>query len=286
MRIRVAVATMLFALGPRLAHNQQPQPHKDTANRQQASEKSAQTIQPLTTPNKSETTSQPQNDPANDPAPWWHRSEWAIVVITGIYTLISLGTLISIRSQTNLAKEQIALIKSGEESTKKSAAAAEKSAEAAMLSAKSQISSGRSWLLIATEHTTTDPWLFDLIATNHGNSPAEILWVFSDEIVLDFGKQLPDEPDYGPQDRIFSHRQWLPNGGFFNIGEFNMALPRPDDPVTLVALKAGQKWLWTYGIIRYRDGLSRDIHETRFCYLVNFRTGPQMDGPAGYNDCT
>ena len=281
-----ALFLMLLGVSVR-AQNRPAKPSNDTAHAQatQSAAQPSPIIVQVPSTQRTEQEAAEEKRRADDESAIKH-PELALTLVIAIAAAVQAFGIIW---QIFIYKKQSRLMARSLSATRKSALAAEKSAEAAMLSSKSLIGSERSWVLVAideTEDEVFDPWIFKLRATNHGNSPAEILWVYSTYSALYLGDDLPEEPDYGVTDRIFGHRRWIPSGEGFDVDKLNIALPTAEDPVEFADLQAGRKWLWVYGVIRYRDSISPSTHESRFCYLVNFQTGPRIDGPAGYNDCT
>jgi len=300
MRLLLALLLLVFAVpSPGNKRKDQAKPEDSSGQRTAQATNAPEISPPLkeTGPPITETKTQTQEAQSTPkPQPFMSHAEWIMsgltavyVILTGVYVLYSRKTLKELQRQIGLIEKQDTATQRQLDISLMAVEASQKSAEAAMLSAKSKISSERSWLLVAideTEDEVFDPLIFKLRATNHGNSPAEILWVYSTYSALYVGEDLPEEPNYGFTDRIFGHRRWIPSGEGFDVDKLNIALPPPEDPVEFADLQAGRKWLWSYGVIRYRDSISPGVHESRFCYLVNFKTGPRMEGPAGYNDCT
>jgi len=277
MRLSVALLLLAFALpSPGHEGKDQPKTAQTSYSGKASADGKGQTPalpQVSTTAQTDDEGRNKKSDAAPEPKPLMSNAEWVMSGLTFVYVLLT-GVYVSYSAKT---LRDIA--------TRQQLDISQQIAEATTLNAKARISSERSWIIVSPERTVHQVWTFDLRAVNHGNSPAEILWVFQDELVVEFGEDPPDEPYYGP-DVVFTHRQWIPCGDGFYVQKLKANLPRRDDPAEFAALQANEKWLWVYGIIRYRDGLSRDVHETRFCYLVNFQTGPLMSGPPGYNDCT
>jgi hypothetical protein len=186
-----------------------------------------------------------QPNRASERQPFMTHAEWIMSGLTAVYVLLSGLYVVYSHKTLRELQRQIGLIEKQNTATETQLKISEKSAEAAMLSAKSMISAERSWLIITTGPTGIDPLNFDIHATNHGNSPAEILWVFCDQVILDFGIQLPDEPEYGATNIIFAHRQWIPSGASFKVQDLSVVPAQPDDPNEIAAIRAGKKWLWT-----------------------------------------
>jgi hypothetical protein len=233
-----------------------------------------------------ETQNQKPN-PSPKPEPFMSHGEWIMsiltffyVALTGVYVWYSRKTLTELQRQIGLIEKQ-------DIATNRQLEISEKSANAALLSAQSLIRAERSWMLITNQSKAFDPFNLDLKATNHGNCPAEIIWVFQKEAILDPNESLPAEPFYGRPDIIFGHRQWLPHGKSITINDCNVAeIAADSDDGIWEQLRSGRKQLWVYGIVRYRDGLSPELHESRFCYKIHRQVGPMIAGPHSYNDCT
>jgi hypothetical protein len=88
---------------------------------------------------------------------------------------------------------------------------------------------------------------------------------------------------------MLMHREWVHPGGSMPVGEryYTTAVTNML-PGLWDELRSGKKKLWLYGVVRYRDKVSSDIHETRFCCWKSPANGVNliMGGPSGYNDVT
>lgn len=148
----------------------------------------------------------------------------------------------------------------------------------------------RAWLLITGDpNEGFDSWLFSFKVTNYGVSPAEILWTQLCFKTLSPIVDLPNLPTYTSNEgNVFVNRRWLAPRESLTIDEFHSYGVFQDDPNLFEDLRSGRKRLWLYGIVRYRDTISKDVHETRFCYWrsVQPKVNLVMAGPPGYNDCT
>jgi hypothetical protein len=162
-------------------------------------------------------------------------------------------------------------------------------AAATRINAEAVINSERSLLLVTHNAPAgSDTWIFKFEATNYGRSPAEILWIFFEPTPLGREETLPEWPIYEtPEGHIFMHREWVPPGGSVPVGEGYYAEAVANMvPGLWEELRSGKRKLWLYGVVRYRDKVSSDIHETRFCYWKSPANGVNliMGGPSRYND--
>jgi hypothetical protein len=165
----------------------------------------------------------------------------------------------------------------------------EKIAEVARINAEALIKSERALILVSHNAPAgSDTWDFKFMATNYGRSPAEIRWIIFEPIPLDRDDTLPEWPPYvGTEDRMFMHREWVPPQGKIPVGDyFTQAIANMAGGGLWQELQSGKKKLWLYGVIRYRDKVSSEEHETRFCYWKSPAqyVGLLMGGPSGYND--
>lgn len=200
------------------------------------------------------------------------------LVLIGLVGVISANrTLKAIEKQVEEMKRQTVLNRQVAEATK--------------INADALINSERSLILVSHDAPAgADTWNFQFKATNYGRSPAEIRWFFFEAVTLDRDESLSEWPIYvGTQELMLMHREWVPPNGSVLIGDYNA------QSVAIMAgggawheLQSGKKKLWIYGVVRYRDKLSSEVYETRFCYWkspaqsVNLIAG----GPSGYNDVT
>jgi hypothetical protein len=165
----------------------------------------------------------------------------------------------------------------------------QKMAEAARVNAEALINSERSLILVSHNAPLgSDTWDFKFKATNYGRSPAEIRWIFFEATPLDRDDTLGEWPSYvGTEDRMFMHREWVPPQGSIPVGDYStQAITSMAGGGLWQELQSGRKKLWLYGVIRYRDKVSSEVHETRFCYWKSPAqyVGLLMGGPSGYND--
>lgn len=162
-------------------------------------------------------------------------------------------------------------------------------AAATKINAEAVINSERAVLLVSHNAPPgPDTWIFKFEATNHGRSPAEIVWTFFEPTPLGRDEPLPEWPIYErPEGHIFMHREWVRSGGSVPVGEGYYAEAVANMvPGLWEELRSGKRKLWLYGVVRYRDKVSSDIHETRFCYWKSPANGVNliMGGPSRYND--
>jgi hypothetical protein len=166
----------------------------------------------------------------------------------------------------------------------------EKIAEVARINAEAVVNSERSLILVSHDAPSgPDKWSFTFKITNYGRSPAEILWTFFEPISWDRDETLPEWPIYErPERPILVHREWVPPGGNAPFEYYDAMEVARMVPGLQSELLSGKKKLWLYGVVRYRDKVSSEEHETRFCYWKSPAPGVNllMGGPSGYNDVT
>jgi hypothetical protein len=167
----------------------------------------------------------------------------------------------------------------------------EKVAEVARINAEAVVNSERALILVSHNAPAgSDTWDFQFKATNYGRSPAEIRWIFFEPIPLGRDDTLPEWPPYvGTEDHMLMHREWVPPQGSIPVGDhYTQAIANMAAGGLWQELQTGKKKLWLYGVIRYRDKVSSEVHETRFCYWKSpaQHVGLLMGGPSGYNDVT
>jgi hypothetical protein len=200
-----------------------------------------------------------------------------LLVLVGIVgTIVAICTLKKIERQT----------KAGEDAAK----AAKDGAEAALKQADNIVASERAWVLVAPEYDLQFPYFIKLVATNHGRSPAEVIWYDARKPTLKVGEELPSISPHWKGDRQFAHHHWIPPGKSMdeNVCDVNFeGEPFISNSATLQDLTNGTQVQWVYGIICYKDTISRSEHETRFCFSF-YKLSPKgvLGGPEGYNQVT
>jgi hypothetical protein len=206
-----------------------------------------------------------------------------IVGIVGIY--VALKTLGTVKRQADEMFEQVILMK-------EQTAVAEKSAKAALLNAQAVINSERPWLLIAPKRSGKGEYTgIAFYAVNRGRSPAEIINSGFKMVTPRFEEELPDEPNFGEgaaPNAQWVHTKWLAPGDDYTANSYNVSYIVQGNPELWTELNNGTRQLVLMGFVRYRDTISNEIHESKYCYGVasNAPDGLYMTGPLGYNALT
>jgi hypothetical protein len=172
-----------------------------------------------------------------------------------------------------------------------SVAAAEKSAEAAKLNAQAVINSERPWLFIKTSDPGQSPRTAIVTFTfiNRGRTPAEVTAHYVDRFFC-IPDNLPPVPEYPLAGYELSHKLYLAPEDTFSLDSLNSRDFSDDAWKEASIPNAGgrYKWLVFQGHVVYRDLITREQHETRFCYFLspNAWVGLIPCGPPGYNQHT
>jgi len=180
--------------------------------------------------------------------------------------------------------------------TKHAAQAAKEAAISAKEQAKYSIASERPWMLIEMElvHNGGYP-VIACRTVNHGKTPAEIVDTFAKFSMTSLEENLPDEPEHEyKKDRGLPcetpHHPWIAPSKSLDIFKYDTSELDAVVPGQWKAILDGKVHLYFLGYIRYRDTLSTDLHESRFCYRYGYSPdvvlGLHMSGPAGYNEPT
>jgi hypothetical protein len=165
------------------------------------------------------------------------------------------------------------------EAAHKSAEAAQQSAEAALLNARAFINSERGRLVV--EYTRSKPGHFKFWARNSGRSSAHLLFSYIWMRIIPKGETFPITPSYiGQEEESLQPEEWI-NADRRHPLLINDALEEFDlSPNSFLFsdsradLIRGDKAVWVYGYLRYRDSVSGDGSKlTRFCYRVYWIDG-------------
>jgi len=172
----------------------------------------------------------------------------------------------------------------------KTLAETKKSADAALLNAQAVVASERPWLLIkpvvpSLGYEATQNLNFTF--TNHGNSPAVVLYTYFDFCFLPMVEELSEL--HGPQTKEiqFVHTEWVEPGGQRYIqGSVPVNVVQPVQDNFDRDLLVGNKRVWMWGAVRYQGPLRGTIYESKFCYMWTHVGQFIMGGPRGANDCS
>ena len=126
---------------------------------------------------------------------------------------------------------------------------------------------------------------------NRGKSPAEIVNQFAEFrfVPIQEESDLPSEPKYGkytaPEWEIVHHPWYIPDEGF-EVYQLDARVIGETDSEKWEAIKTFKIRLYFIGIVRYRDTLDTEIHESRFCYAAGSRCLIPFGPTAAYNKLT
>jgi hypothetical protein len=196
-----------------------------------------------------------------------------IVGIVGIYA--ALKTLGAVKRQADEMRDQATLMK-------EQTAVAEKSAEAALLNAHAVINAERPWLLI------------DPKRSGEGKSTSITFKVINSGFKMvtpRFDEELQDEPYFGvgaAPNAQWVHTKWLAPGEGYTADSYNVSYIVEGNPERWTELNNGTRKLILMGFVRYRDTISDEVHESKYCYGIasNAPNGVYMTGPLGFNTLT
>ena len=207
----------------------------------------------------------------------------------------------AMKRQADLMEQQA---NEARESAAQATAIAKQSADAASLNAAAQVSSERAWVqveVVGDKYWVEQPsgsskmWFRPLIK-NFGRTPATIEFIVvrphfipADERFPD-PPQLPPEPEYAsPQSALTDQRAFLPPAMGINL------LAVAIDEADFEAMKKGEKFLYVYGQILYRD-ITGEGRTSNFCnlyWIPPFEAHPAPEGfttpgdtPAAYTEYT
>jgi hypothetical protein len=206
-----------------------------------------------------------------------------IAGIVGIF--VALRTLRAVKRQADEMLDQATLMK-------EQTAVAEKSANAALSTAQAYINAERPWLLIVPkrlgegEHTS-----ITFTAVNQGRSPAEVINSGFKMVTHRFDEELLDKSYFGEfaaMNAQWVHTKWLAPGDDYIAYSYNVSSIVEGNPELWTELNNGIRELILMGFVRYRDTISNEVHESKYCYGVSkiAPNGVYMTGPLGYNTLT
>ena len=236
--------------------------------------------------------------PANQQLCYWkqafgpaYAANWALVLIGLVAGIMAWLTLRPIADQARFGRI---------------------AADAAKLNAEAVVNAERAWIRVLPH--VWSPTLFPVweqgdpippegIKLVLHNFPAQIKNVGNTPAIVDETafkyilskvepSQLPPEPDYGEfvpgnGDIIVSGNEWLADVGLSDGGALSKEQVKD--------IRTSKLWLYVYGIVRYRDVLRGDSHETRVGYVYHFPQGGMVNvekdafrpgGPPAYNRTT
>lgn len=255
------------------------QPNKAANPEKQDAKQGQPTVLPADSQNKQASGQADQTKPGSNPpagnasierSHWWAQPDWWLIVIAGLT-----GVVIGWQSWET-----------------------RKSVHAALLNIETLKTVERSRIHI--EAATVDDEVrleFIFTAVNHGRVPARLTYYFVEALSLEKGAGFPlpywpgTEEENARLDAI-----WIPPGhgnGFQLPMEPDVTLYSKENiqknaPEEWERTKKGDVALFVYGLLRYRDDISPEEHETRFSYMWTAHpvTGLLQGGPPDYTRCT
>jgi hypothetical protein len=205
------------------------------------------------------------------------------VGIAGIF--VALRTLRAVKRQADEMLDQANLMK-------EQTAVAEKSAKAALLNAQAVINAERPWLLIDPKRSGEGQSTgITFKAVNRGRSPAEVINSGFKMVTPRFDEELPDKPYFGEgaaPNAQWVHTKWLAPGDDYTADSYYVSAIVEGAPELWTELNNGTRQLILMGFVRYRDTISNEVHESKYCFGVSklAPNGVYMTGPLGYNRLT
>jgi hypothetical protein len=204
---------------------------------------------------------------------WYAKPEWWLVIL-GFPTLIFIGWQAwETRRAATAARD--AVVETG------------KNASAALLNADAIIRSERPWIFVEESEGTkaVEPKRAHvrILARNKGRTPAEVTVNSCTFAFLAYDWAFPDEPTY-PKEELLYRNYVAPAEEPFEVYDFD-CLQILDDGGWK---ELGTKRLTFTGHIVYRDLITKEEHETRFCYFLSPvpMVGLVRTGPRSYNQHT
>lgn len=166
--------------------------------------------------------------------------------------------------------------------------ATEKAAEAALKNANAIIRAERPWIFIELSDPSERPREahIQLTAWNRGRTPAEIT-TYTCHNLFTAEKDMPPEPKYPNVELMY--RKYVPPEKSFPVidgGAFDCSTSVPAE--AWEEMNVQRQRLHFIGHVVYRDLITHEEHETRFCYFLspNPWVGLVMTGPRNYNQHT
>lgn len=204
---------------------------------------------------------------------------WALVLVGIGATLVAWRTLGDIREQTTLLGQYVRATNEGVDATRKSADAALKSAQAI-------VNAERPWMIIELTPIPGVPWTgyISFRAWNRGRTPAEITDYQGEFFFHGNDEEFPAEPTFRPWERLY--REYISPGNSVFVYGFDLGGSMPPDQWQW--MEKEKKRLYFKGRIVYRDLITYEEHETRFCYWLSPADGVGliMGGDRNWNKYT
>jgi hypothetical protein len=210
------------------------------------------------------------------------RANWPLIAVAVWGILVARSTLGAIKWQ---AEETAKATKAMQESIPLQT----KAANAAFLNAQAVINSERPWLFMVTNKPEQDPlktWVrFSVV--NRGRTPAEVTF-FSGDFTYSHPDSLKPSPTYALEGNEFAHKKYLvPDDPPLEVYDFACGAILQDDDRWKTMRRDGVR-LFFFGHVLYRDLITREEHETRYCYWLSPAewVGLIIGGPPEWNKHT
>jgi len=206
------------------------------------------------------------------------------VGLTGVYVYISHKTLKEIKQQADRAiKEAEARDRQFADQLKVSRDAA----DAALRGVQTAINAERAWIIVNAEATGELPRKGHLYfrARNWGRTPAEVTRYSVTQVPMNRDDEaFPPDPQY--QQTELTYTKYVIPKESFRVEDYSLGFEMTDDMWETMN-KRNQR-LTFIGHVVYLDLISRNEHETRFCYFLSPQPGIGlvMTGPRNYNQHT
>jgi hypothetical protein len=224
---------------------------------------------------------------------WYASPDWWVVIVAALTGMAIAYQAREMRRSTGVMGGQLEamrgqLTEMGTQTgvLEKSVAHAEKSAEAALLNARAIINAERPWMIIEPTPIPNAPWsgYVSLDAYNRGRTPAEITNYQGDFFFHGFEEEFGLEPTFAPLERLY--RQYISPGNRVSVYGFDIGASLPQDQWQWMHKE--RKRLYFKGRIVYRDLITREEHESRFCYWLSPAEGVGliMGGDRNWNKYT
>jgi hypothetical protein len=220
--------------------------------------------------------------PAPAPAPWSlpDRLRWAaevlLLLIAIVFAWVAVSALHKIERQTHYAEV--------------AAQAAADSAKAALLFAENQAKAERPWILISTKATPGVLNGYSVVATNRGRSPARIVTLAEDMILVQDETQLPSAPVFKTAPRAPLAPIILLPGESASIKTFQRDEVKAicESPEQVLRVEDWKEKIYLYGKVAYTELVvsGDETHDTSWCcWYIHGRqkSGMIMAGPLEYN---
>jgi hypothetical protein len=196
---------------------------------------------------------------------WWNRptvTDWILAATTFCYVIVNIFMLAAVKRQADIAK----------------------------LHAQAIVNAERPRLFIKIKSAPFDnPFhcTIEFLAVNRGRTPAEITNL-SGEFMFSNPDSIDKEPKYPLPDHELTHKRYLcPDDPGFSVHTFIIGSIIPSADFWR-GIQAKRHELIFFGHVVYRELITRQEYETRFCYQFNpiIYDIPTLAGGAEWNKHT